>query len=90
MASFDGKGYVTRTTAQTAWMLFLTEPGQGKKLHGILFCTLPAKTGARGMVEIDYPKTGSKVDVSVLRVLSPRSFEVVNEKDAPKLLRAPA
>ena len=90
MASADGKGYITRTSAQTAWMLFLTEPGRGTTLHGTLFCTVPAKTGARGMVEIDYPKAGSKVEVKVLRVLSPWSFEVVNEKDAPKLLRAPA
>ena len=89
IASVDGKAYITGSPNRTLWALFLKERGDGAKFKGYLFCNKPAKTGAKAMVDLQYPATptrgdrhpdGSLITVNVLRVLSPYSFEVMHDK----------
>ena len=89
-ASVDGRAYVTKTPEHLMWVLFITERGFGARFTGDLFCDKPAKAMAKGILEINGPgmapgdpRASSRVtsmEVRVLRVLNPWSFEVSREK----------
>jgi hypothetical protein len=88
-ASIDGKAYVTHSAQHLTWGLFVTERGFGNRFSGDLFCDKPARAVAKGTMEINGPvpaagdQRGARVEpveVKVVRVLSPWSFEVAREK----------
>ena len=78
-ASSDGKAYITRESSRVGLVLFLKSQGIGKRFSGYLFCTLPGKADAKGIVDLDYPTRGAKVSVRVMRVQTPWSFEVMSK-----------
>ena len=79
-ASVDGNAYVTRESARTSWLLFLKSRGGNHQFTGYLFCTQPAKTDVKGMIDLNYPTDSSPVTARVVRAQNPWSFEVVNDR----------
>jgi hypothetical protein len=81
VASVDGNAYVTGDRDRTMWVLFVVEKGHGPQLHGYLFCTKPAAAQATGLIVVNYPNpAGPTSEVTIQRVMTASSFEVVNQK----------
>jgi hypothetical protein len=89
-ASVDGKAYVTGSPGHTIWVLFVAEKSKTTRVRGYLYCNKPAEARVSGAVQLNYPTTaGRQIEATVMRILNPNCFEVVNTQDHPPAATEP-
>jgi hypothetical protein len=89
-ASVDGKAYVTGSSEHTLWVLFVAEKSKIARIRGYLYCNKAAAARVSGAVQLNYPTpAGRQIEVTVLRILNPNCFEVVNQQDHPPATTEP-
>jgi hypothetical protein len=89
-ASVDGKAYVTGSVAHTLWVLFAAQKSKTARVRGYLYCNKPAAARVSGAVTLNYPTAaGRQIEATVMRILNPNCFEVVNQQDHPAATTEP-